>query len=110
MAQVRVPGGLWVPTYTPLWPSTTQAYNRGNFGTLDADEEETQFIGRVCLAGGAASTKTFGTSGSKVGWLLGGGSVQLVATATLRVGVKKAATIDLANGPPARATIGAAAF
>lgn len=73
---------------------------------LDADEEEWQWIGRVRIDGGGS--KTFGTS-SILSWLPGA-AITFVATATLRVGVKKAASIDAANGPPARATIGAAAF
>jgi hypothetical protein len=74
---------------------------------LDADEEEVQIIGRCKINGGGS--KTFGTSGSAIGWL-GGTSITFQAVATLRVGVKKAASIDAANGPAARATIGAAAF
>lgn len=77
-------------------------------GLLDADEEEFQMIGRIYLAAGSG-TKTFGTSGSKVGWLPGA-SITFQATANCRVGVKKSSTVDAANGPPARATIGAAAF
>lgn len=75
--------------------------------TLDADEEEYQIIGDVHIDGGGS--KTFGTSGSQIGWLPGA-TITFLAGSTLRVGVKKAASIDMANGPAARATIGAAAF
>jgi len=74
--------------------------------TLDADEEEVQFIGRIKIDGGGS--KTFGTSGSKIDWLPG--TSVFASGSTLRVGVKKASSIDTANGPAARATIGAAAF
>lgn len=76
--------------------------------TLDADEEEAQLIGYAQLAAGSGS-KTFGTTNSKIGWLPGA-SIAFVSSATLRVGVKKAASISTTAGPPARATIGAAAF
>lgn len=109
MALTRIPGGIWAPTFpfgsggisgnSPFAPSDSLL--------MDADQEEVQIIGRVVLAGGTGS-KTFGTS-SKVGWLPGA-SITFGAVATLRVGIKKSATIDDANGPPGRATIGAAAF
>lgn len=105
---VAIPGGVFVPTIAPLFPASGSFYNRGNYGLLDADEEEFQLIGRVYLQAGSGS-KTFGTSGSKLGWA-GGSAGTFVSSATLRTGVKKASSVDLANGPPTRATIGAAAF
>ena len=98
-------GGLWMP------------YMPGHFGaaptiastvsiTLDADEEEGQFIGRVTIDGGGS--KTFGTS-SKLGWLVGS-SPTFGTGATVRLGVKQASSISTTAGPPARATIGAASF
>ena len=41
---------------------------------------------------------------------LSGASIAFIATANLRIGVKKAASISTSAGPPARATAGAAAF
>lgn len=98
--------GMWMPTLP-------QGYNATNFisssdaGLLDADEEEFQIIGAVKIDGGGS--KTFGTSGSKVSWL-SGAAITFLTGSTLTVGVKKDASIDTANGPAARATIGAAAF
>lgn len=105
MALVRLPGGMWVPTMFG-------GFSNNNVGasdafTLDADEEECQFIGRVCLAGGSGS-KTFGGGSTSIDWLPGA-SITFAADSTLRVGVKST-TIDDTNGPPGRATIGAAAF
>lgn len=74
---------------------------------LDADEEESQFIGQIEWSD--HGSHTFGTSGSSIAWLPGA-SITFQAVATLTVGLKKASTIDAANGPPGRATIGAAAF
>ena len=101
-----VGAGLWIPQLEP-WLSATQQIGSSDTATLDADEEEYQIIGAIHIDGGGS--KTFGTSGSAIGWLAGA-SITFQATATLRVGVKKAASIDAANGPAARATIGAAAF
>jgi hypothetical protein len=110
MTYVAIPGGFWIPTWPIHFgrdvtvPATTDGL------LLDADEEEVQLLGFLCLAGGSAGgTKTFGTSGSAIGWLPGA-SIAFVSSATLTVGVKKASTIDLTAGPPARATIGASAF
>lgn len=112
MTQVAIPGGgQWFPAWSPEGFASTTIFDRNGFGDLDTDQKECQFIGQVQLSGGSGSaSKTFGTSGSGIGFLPGGGSVQLVSVATLRVGVKKASSIDLLNGPPARATIGNAAF
>lgn len=107
MAYIRLPGGIWAPTFPPGWGSITGSPTF-NDNTVDADEEEIQFIGRVYLAGGSGS-KTFGTSGSELGWVAGA-SVTFAVDSTLRVGVKQASSVDTANGPPGRATIGAAAF
>lgn len=103
--QNLVGSGLWLPT-VPLGFDSNNILAANDI-TLDADEEEVQYIGHVHIDGGGS--KTFGTSGSKIGWLAGA-SITFAANSTLRVGVKKAATVDAANGPAARATIGAAAF
>lgn len=114
MAYVTIPGGVWVP-------SIPHGLSNGNFfpgaflnvGLVDADEEEAQLIGRIRLAGGPGTSKTFGTSGSALGYRIGTSATFTddgASDPTLRVGVKKTSTIDSANGPPARATIGAAAF
>jgi hypothetical protein len=109
VAYVDVPGeGWWCPRLDSGYISQSPAQTTTDAMTLDADEEEAQYIGRIHLDGGATG-KTFGTSGSKVGWL-SGASITFQAAATLRVGVKKAASIDATTGPAARATIGAAAF
>lgn len=113
MAFVRVGGGFWVPANAA--PSQQTMSNSlaaaSDNVTLDADEEEGQIIGRVMLAAGTG-TKTFGTS-SKISWLPGA-SITFTddgaSDPTLRIGIKKASVIDAATGPPARATIGAAAF
>lgn len=110
MALVRLPGGIWVPTIHQGLGAT--GMGTATDITLDADEEEVQIIGRVCLAGGSGS-KPFGTAGSAVAWLPGA-SITFAddgaSDPTLRVGVKQASSVDAANGPAARATIGAAAF
>lgn len=98
--------GFWLPSL-PSGLSDSQQLGTIDTTLLDADEEEHQIIGRVRIDGGGS--KTFGTSGSKISWLPGP-TIAFVAVATLRVGVKKAASVDAAAGPPARATIGAAAF
>lgn len=114
MTFTRIPGGLWVPK---LWPGYNYSANSfpqdvHSSALMDADEEEYQYIGHVYLAAGGGS-KTFGTSGSAIGWntytpiTFAGDSPN---NPTFTVGVKKAASIDLTSGPPARATIGAAAF
>lgn len=106
MALVNVSGaGLWIPAL-PGGP-TSPTIAASDVALLDADEEEFQIIGAVHIDGGGS--KTFGTSGSSLTWLPGA-SITFGATATLTVGVKKSTSIDTANGPPARATIGAAAF
>ncbi len=103
--QNLVGSGLLLP---PLLPGGFSATTRANVDvTLDADEEEYQIIGRIRIDGGAS--KTFGTSGSKIDWLPGA-SITFASGSTVRVGVKKASQVDAANGPAARATIGAAAF
>ena len=104
---LSVPGGIWVPTLVENWGNTTGPATPSQGSTLANDQEEYQIFGRVYLAGGSGS-KTFGTSGSSISWMAGT-SIAFIAVASLRVGVKST-TIDLANGPPARATIGAAAF
>ncbi|ARO87846.1 hypothetical protein EBAPG3_008750 [Nitrosospira lacus] len=96
--------GIWLP---PLVNGIASGVPATLDSILDADEEEFQVIGDVTIDGGGS--KTFGTTGSKIDWLPGA-SITFASSATLRVGVKKAASIDTANGPPARATIGAAAF
>lgn len=108
MAFVRIPGGAWLPTLAQTWGANTGVVTTADSLLLDADEEEAQLFGRVYLAAGSGS-KTFGTSGSKIGWWPGP-TITFLSGSTLRVGVKRAATIDAANGPAARATIGAAAF
>lgn len=97
---------LWVPMpYLALDP--VQA-TMGNI-TLDADEEEVQFIGHIILDGGQeAGSKTFGTS-SKIHWRTST-PITFASGATLRLGVKQASSISTSVGPPPRATIGAAAF
>lgn len=100
-----------MPSYPPIVAITDSVTTSDN-ALLDADEEEVQFIGRVCLAAGSGS-KTFGTSGSSISWLPGA-SITFAADApnnpTLTVGIKKSTTIDTTTGNPVRATIGAAAF
>lgn len=98
--------GLWLPTM-PGGLLFSNVRTASDTLLLDADEEEAQFIGTVHIPGGG--TKTFGTSGSAIDWLPGA-SITFLVNSTLTVGVKKTATVDLANGPVARATIGAAAF
>jgi hypothetical protein len=112
MAFISVPK-FWVPYL--MW-GTGQSVDAppavADNMTLDADEEEAQWIGRVVLQAGTGS-KTFGTSGSGIRWLPGASiafDTAGGADPTLRVGVKKSTTIDATTGPPARATIGAAAF
>src|SRR4030095_1310880 len=108
MAFVNLTGaGPWIPAMsTGLWGGTSINNLLGNDSCLlDADEEEVQFIGRVTIDGGGA--KTFGTSGSQISWLPGA-SITFAANSTVRVGIKN--SVDAGNGPPARATIGAAAF
>lgn len=112
MTAVQIGGGLWVPMSGPapyLMSVSSGFPSSGDSLLMDADEEEVQMIGRICLPGGPGSSKTFGTSGSKVNWN-SGASITFQATATLRVGVKRSASISAASGPPARATSGAAAF
>src|SRR5512139_19407 len=106
MTYARINGGMWVPTWPPLTIGMSAIPSLGTC-TVDADEEEVQSIGTVRLPAGSGS-KTFGTSGSAVQWIPGS-SITFAANAVLRVGAKKASTIDAANGPPARATAGAAA-
>lgn len=109
MAYVDIPGeGWWCPRLNSGYISHSAAATTTDNMLLDADEEEAQYIGRIHIHGGGTG-KTFGTSGSKIGWL-SGASITFQSSATLRVGVKKASSIDTANGPAARATIGAAAF
>jgi hypothetical protein len=77
---------------------------------LDADEEEFQVIGHMRWAD--RGNHTFGTS-SSIGWIAGASTTFAddgATDPTLRVGVKKASSIDLTTGQPARATIGGAAF
>lgn len=107
-AKVRIPGmRLMYPDFSA---GTLSNYSllHGNIA-LDADEEEAQLIGKVIMPGGPGTSKTFGTSGSTLGWIAGASNT-FGSGATLRVGVKKASSIDTSAGPPARATIGAAAF
>jgi hypothetical protein len=107
MAMVAVEGhGLWMPVL-PGYLVDPPSMVSSDLMVLDADEEEAQFIGPVTIDGGGS--KTFGTS-SKIGWLVGAATITFATGSTLRVGVKKASSISTAAGPPARATIGAAAF
>jgi hypothetical protein len=107
MTLVAIPGpGLWVP-FSPIALAASTSRGLIDSLTLDADEEEAQQIATVTIDGGGS--KTFGTAGSSIAWLPGGG-ITFAAGSTVRVGVKQAAAIDTANGPPARAAIGAAAF
>lgn len=108
MALVRIPGGMWVPSSYGLLTSATTVFGSSDNLLMDADQEEVQIIGRVSLAAGTGS-KTFGNSGSKVGWLPGA-SITFGVVSTLRVGIKQSSSIDDANGPPGRATIGGASF
>lgn len=98
--------GLWMPLFYNM---AIGAMSLASVDTclLDADEEEVQFIGQIHIDGGGS--KTFGTSGSAVDWLPGA-SITFAVNSTLTVGVKKASQISTSAGPPARATIGAAAF
>ncbi len=96
--------GLWLPI---AFGGFNIAIRSSADGVIDADEEEFQIIGRLRIDGGGS--KTFGTSGSKVSWLPGT-PITFAANSTVRLGVKKASSIDTTAGPPARATIGAAAF
>lgn len=107
MAKVRIGGGMWVPTIGQGLFGATQAIGATDM-TVDADEEEIQLFGSVYLAAGSGS-KTFGTSGSALGWMVGA-SITFASGSTLRVGVKQASQIATATGPSIRATIGAAAF
>lgn len=104
--QNLVGAGIWLP---PLIGGYTNSmdFASSDSALLDADEEEFQVIGRVRIDG--ITSKTFGTSGSKIGWLPGA-AITFASGSTLRVGVKKSTTIDATAGPAARATIGAAAF
>lgn len=105
MGQVAIGGGFWIPEQPYFGEDAFNQPNSSDSLTFDADEEEGQIIGEVVWADGA--NHTFGTSGSGIGWLAGA-SITFVATATVRVGIK--ATVDAANGPVVRCTIGAAAF
>ena len=107
--QELVGSGLWLPTIIEgLYADNL--YGTVDSALLDADEEEMQFIGRVKIDGGTLSgTKTFGTSGSGISFLTGSSNT-FQAVATLTIGIKNASVVDTANGPAARATIGAAAF
>jgi hypothetical protein len=105
MTMVALEGaGVWMPTMG-IFGAASSAVAAGDTMLLDATLEEAQFIGSVTIDGGGS--KTFGTSGSKIGWLPGV-SITFAAGATLRVGVKTAVSTTL--GPPARATAGTAAF
>jgi hypothetical protein len=101
-----VGAGLWLP-FMPGGALYANARAASDSLLLDADQKEAQFIGTVHIVGGGS--KTFGIGGSALDWLPGA-SITFAANSTLTVGVKKASTIDSANGPAARATIGAAAF
>lgn len=107
MTMVALEGvGVWMPSWVGYMQNTPLTVVTDT-PLLDADEEEVQFIGQVTIDGGGS--KTFGTS-SKIGWHVGAATITFATGATLRVGVKQASKIDTATGPPARATIGAAAF
>ena len=112
MGYVELVGqGIIVPTlfYGPL--SETQIRTATDTSTMDADEEEVQWIGQVNINGGGS--KTFGGGSSAIEWLPGASITFADDGAndpTLRVGVKKASSISTSAGPPAQATAGAAAF
>jgi hypothetical protein len=107
MTLVAIPGeGLWMPTMPQGWMGTSNL-SQSDAMVLDADEEEAQFLATVHRDGGGSAT--FGISGSTLAWLPGA-SLTFDAGAILRVGLKNTARLDLTAGPPARATIGAAAF
>lgn len=107
MAFVDLVGeGPWFPTL-PAGLLNTNSITASDNALLDANDEEFQMIGRIKIDGGGS--KTFGTSGSSIIWLPGA-SITFAVNSTLRVGLKKSASIDLANGPVGRATTGAAAF
>lgn len=97
----------WNPYIGDGFAAMTGYFTQSDAWLLDADEEEIQVIGTVCWADGGSHT--FGTSGSKIGWLAGA-SISFGVVAVLTIGIKKSSTIDASNGPPGRATIGAAAF
>ena len=97
--------GVWMPTM-PAYLSGSAVLGHTDGITLDANGEEAQFIGTVTIDGGGS--KTFGTS-SKLGWMPGAATV-FATGSTLRLGVKQAADVNMSSGPPARATVGTAAF
>jgi hypothetical protein len=109
MAMVQLVGeGFWYP---PLPRGITSSNVQAAADTLlmDLDEEEVQMIGRVVLDSGPGTSKTFGTSGSKIGWLPGP-TLTFATGATLRVGVKKQSLINTTTATVAQATLGAPAF
>lgn len=105
MTLVPLPGDTWWLPMPPGGLRTSSFMAPTNTVLLDADQEEVQMIGRVHIDGGG--TKTFGGGSSALGWLPGT-PITFAASSTVRLGVKTA--IDFANGPPGRATFGAAAF
>jgi hypothetical protein len=106
MTMVAMPGdGVWIPRM--IYGEVSSNSLAATDNALDADEEEFQTIGKVHTEDG--QSHTFGTSGSAVEWFVGS-AVTFASGSTLRVGVKKGTSVDTANGPAARATIGAAAF
>lgn len=109
MTMVQLVGeGFWYPPL-PRGITSGNAQAAGDTLIMDLDEEEVQMIGRLHLDSGAGTSKTFGTAGSKVGWLTGP-ALTFATGSTLRVGVKKNTRIDTTTAVVARATIGAAAF
>lgn len=104
--QALVGQGAWYPSPILAGQAASQTLGASDTGLIDADTEEYQIIGDVMTDDGAAHV--FGNSGSAIDWLPGPVTFNVVST--VRVGIKQASSIDTANGPPARATVGLAAF
>lgn len=96
--------GLWIPP-NPWGPLGTGSFSASDTALLNADEVEYQIIGVLRTQDGAGAT--FGAS-SSLTWLPGA-SITFQATATMRLGLKTT-NISATVGPPARATVGQAAF
>lgn len=81
---------------------------------LDVDEKEYQIIGRVYLEAGSGSKTFSNASPSAISWIAGAGNIWVADAGALHpvltVGLKKASSISMTLGPPARATVGSAAF
>jgi hypothetical protein len=107
MTMVSVGGeGLWLPALAG-GVSGNNSVTAIDTVVLDATEEEGQWIGYLHIDGGG--THTFGGGSSALGWLPGT-PITFAANATLRLGAKRATSIQTTTAVPARATLGAAAF